>query len=119
MIRKSFFYEHHGVEEYYIYDPFSFDFDVWLRANGHMEQIIVQGDWKSPLLGVRFVPHTDAELEVYYPDGRPFVSMTELARLRTEAEARAATAEKERDAERTTREKLAAQLRALGIEPEE
>ena len=58
--------------------------------------------WTSPRLGIRF-EWTDAGLRLLRPDGRPLETYQELAD-RAEATARA--------------ERLAAQLRALGIEPE-
>ncbi len=51
--------------------------------------------WLSPRLGVRF-QLVDGELALYHPDGRQFESYVELERSR-----------------------MTAQLRALGIEPEE
>jgi Uma2 family endonuclease len=80
------------------------------------------------------------ELLLFGPDGRPFASPEELTAQRDRAEAereraqaerdhaetervRAETervrAEAERDAERQARERLAARLRALGVDPEE
>jgi len=57
----------------------------------------------SPKLGIKFVL-TPKTLEIYRPDGRKFLSPLELNQQAEEANQRA--------------ERLAAQLRALGIKPE-
>ena len=36
MERKLEFYDTYGVEEYYLYDPESFQLDGWLRQNNHL-----------------------------------------------------------------------------------
>ena len=58
------------------------------------------------------------ELKLIRPDGLPFETYTELA-ARAEQELRHAERERQRaEQERQRAEKLAAQLRALGVEPE-
>jgi hypothetical protein len=91
----------------------------------------------SPRLGVRF-ELTNGELELYRPDGRRFATFVELSQQR-EAEQQRADAERQRadgeqqradgeqqradaeqqraDAEQQRAERLAAQLRALGVDP--
>ena len=103
MARKKLFYESHGVEEYYVYDPYrvamegyhrgkSGKFVALRRANGHI----------SPRLGVRFELGDD--LVVRRPDGGRFLTFTELVEL---SEARQADAERERQA--AERERQAAE----------
>lgn len=59
--------------------------------------------WVSPRLQVRF-EFDGEELQLFYPDGRRFATYVELAEQAAQAQARAA--------------RLAEQLRALGIDPE-
>lgn len=103
MARKFRFYERFGVEEYYIYDPDTHDLRGWLRAGSSLEPIDGMPGWVSPRLGIRFELAPDG-LRILGPDGRPFETYVELACQRDEEHRRA--------------ERLAAQLRALGIEPE-
>lgn len=103
MARKLQFYDTHGVEEYYIYDPYRIRLKGYIRVpgNGLVELKKLDG-YVSPRLGIRF-DLSGEELAVYRPDGRPFESYLEVSER-----ADAATAELER---------LRAQLRAAGIEP--
>ncbi len=110
LARKLAFYDRHGVEEYYQYDPDRVRLKGWLRTDGRLEPIAATDGWVSPRLGVRF-DMSGAELVLYRPDGRPFATYQELA------EQRDALAE-QRDAERRRAERLAERLRALGIDPE-
>jgi len=96
MTRKWEFYERYGVEEYYIYDPTDNELEGMQRQEGRLRVIAEMDHWVSPRLGIKFVP-TPETLEIYRADGRKFLSTLEL----------------EQQAE-----KLAAQLRALGVEPE-
>jgi hypothetical protein len=73
--------------------------------------------WVSPRLGVRF-ELVNGELELYGPDGRRFVTYVELHRQRQEAERHAEEARQRADQERQRAERLAAQLRAMGGNPE-
>lgn len=63
-----------------------------------------------PRLGVRFALNADGELELYRPGGERFASYVELAAQREQERQRA-------EQERQRAERLAAQLRALGVEP--
>jgi Uma2 family endonuclease len=111
MLRKFRFYDRFGVEEYYIYDPDTYDFSPWVRTGDRLRFAEYEGSWTSPRLGVRFEPNAEAEMAVHYPDGRRFLTFVELGRARLDAEQRATDAE-----ERA--ERLAARLRELGIDPE-
>ena len=121
MINKFLFYDRHGVEEYYVYDPDHRDFAIALRQNGKLEIAPFSGEFVSPRLGVRFVLTEDAdELEVYHPDGRRFLSFVELEAERARAEAQLSNAEERlssaearaSDAEAKTREAEAARIAA-------
>jgi hypothetical protein len=58
-------------------------------------------------------------LKVYYPDGEPFLTTVELAQ-KVESEKQRAESEKQRaESEKQRADRLVAQLRLLGIEPNE
>lgn len=110
MTRKFVFYQRYGVEEYYVYDPDTGELDGWLRADHELHEIESISGWTSPRLGVRF-ELADGELQLYRPDGRKFATFVELELQRELAQRQA-----EREHQRA--ERLAAQLRALGIDPD-
>lgn len=111
MFRKHRFYERFGVEEYYLYDPDRGDLSGWLLGSGdRLEPIDDMEAWVSPRLGVTF--HlADGELVLTHPDGQRFETAVDIA-ARADAEQRRANDEHGRA------ERLTAQLRALGVEPE-
>ncbi len=111
MTKKLKFYDHHGVEEYYIYDPDDNELTGLQRIDGELIIIEEMAHWVSPLLGITF-ELTVETLLVYYPDGRLFLSTVELA---TQAEQEFQRAEQEKwraneEAQRAEREKLRAEL---------
>ncbi len=117
MVRKFRFYERYGVEEYYVYDPDTGELSGWLRRGDTLEEIEEMDGWVSPRLGVRFALEGN-ELVLYRPDGERFATYVELMAQR-DAERRRAEEAERRAAEAERRaERLAAQLRALGVEPE-
>jgi Uma2 family endonuclease len=83
MGKKLKFYEHHGVEEYYIYDPDRVDLTGWLRSGSELNVIEEMLGWISPRLEIRFELKSDT-LEIYRPDGERFLTYIELAQLREE-----------------------------------
>jgi hypothetical protein len=109
MYRKLRFYEEHGVEEYYLYDPNHNELEGWLRDDDGRSEIRDLNGWTSPRLGVRFDISAN-ELTLYGPDGRRFLTPQELAAERERVE-------QERDSVKLRSERIAAQLRALGVEP--
>ncbi|MGI0492268.1 Uma2 family endonuclease [Alkalinema pantanalense CENA528] len=117
MTKKQEFYDRYGVEEYYIYDPDRNDFNGLVRVEGQLRGIDDITDWQSPRLGIRFVL-TQETLEVYYPDGRRFLTTVELAARAEQAEERAEQAELQLEEERSRSARLAEQLKALGIDPD-
>jgi Uma2 family endonuclease len=104
MTRKFRFYERYGVEEYYLYDPDSGELSGWQRQGETLEEIEPMEGWVSPRLGVRFELDR-GELQLYRPDGERFATYVELL--------------EQREQERQRAERMAARLRALGIDPEE
>jgi len=78
MEKKLAFYQTYGVEEYYIYDPIRFIFSVYARRNDTLVlQEISEEEWLSPILGVRW-SMKNGMLELFRPDGQPFLSYLEL-----------------------------------------
>ena len=144
MMRKFAFYQRYQVEEYYLYDPDTGALQGWQRADHGLVEIPQMNGWVSPRLGVRFELR-DGELELYRPDGQRFITYLELMEqteqerhdrelAQQQAERAQQQAEQERrdrelaqrqaEVERRDRElaqaraeRLAEQLRALGIDP--
>jgi hypothetical protein len=137
---KFEFYDLHGVEEYYLYDPEPprNRLSGWLRQDGRLREIPSMQGWTSPHLGIRFVLTSDdlhiyaPDGEIYAPDGERFLTFGELKQRAEEAEQQAEQerkraeqqqkrAEQERkraEQEHQRAEKLAAHLRAMGIDPD-
>ena len=99
MDKKLLFYDRHGVEEYYIYDPDCDDLEGWLRRDGGLDAIETMDGWVSPRLQIRF-DCSGEELQIYRPDGQPFVSFAaiqqQLEQERQRAEQEHQRAEQER-----------------------
>ena len=75
----------------------------WRREGGKLVRLPEMNGFVSPRLGIRF-ELTLGHLTVFAPDGRPFRSPAEVI------------AERDETAERSAR--LAAKLRALGVDPD-
>jgi Uma2 family endonuclease len=139
LMRKLEFYDRFGVEEYYLYDPQRHHLNGWRRIDAKLAEIPVMHGWVSPRLGIRF-EFIEETLKLFGPDGQPFVSYIDLARQwnleqeraekehqraeqeRQQAEQERQQAEEEHqraEQQRERAERLAAQLRSLGIEPQE
>jgi hypothetical protein len=95
MQTKFNFYQTHGVEEYYIYDPKTRKLQGWLRQGQELMPIASLSGWVSPRLGIRFVVRSRKKLEIYYPDGRKFLSSTELAAQVEQAQQQAEIAQQQ------------------------
>ena len=138
MSQKIDFYETHGVEEYYIYDPADGTLLGYQSRGGQWTRIATMRGWISPRLKVRF-DLEEGELVLQGPDGRRFVSYVELHQQRQQAERRAERERKraeqqsqraeqqsqraEQESQRAEQEsrraeRLADKLRAMGIDPE-
>jgi Uma2 family endonuclease len=147
MRRKFQFYERYGVEEYYVYDPYTNVWQGWLRgADGQLDAIPSMEGWVSPRLGIRFSMQA-GDMELYHPDGSRFVTFVEQTkkadaqkiradqaevkamkakanaeRAKSKADKAKAEADKakaEAEKERKRAERLAKRLRALGINPDD
>ncbi len=105
---KFAFYEAYGVEEYYVYDPERNWLEGWQRRDERLMPIGELNGWVSPRLGIRLVVGR-TRLELYRPDGQPFISFSEQQR-QAEAE-RAARLAAEAELAR-----LRQRLRELGLE---
>jgi Uma2 family endonuclease len=110
MTRKFRFYERYGVEEYYLYDPDSGELYGWRRHGDSLDEVPSMAGLISPRLGIRF-ELVDGELQLFRPDGQRFLTYLQFAAQRQEERQRA-------DQERQQKEKFAAKLRELGIDPD-
>ncbi|MCL1464481.1 Uma2 family endonuclease [Argonema galeatum] len=111
MERKLIFYDRHGVEEYYIYNPDLNELRGWLRGEDGLDTIALMANWVSPRLDIRFDLSGD-KLQIYRPDGEGFSTYLEIERRRSQAE-EALQQEKRRS------QLLAERLREMGINPDE
>lgn len=116
MSRKFHFYEQHGAQEYYILDPDHARVEGYLNHPAGFTDVPDMDGWVSPRLGIRF--GLGKGLQLFYPDGRPFLSFVELGRLLERADRRAGDESRRADAERARADKLAAKLRELGGNPD-
>lgn len=131
MAKKVNFYELHGVEEYYEYDPDRHQLRGRQRLANRLISISDMHKWISPLLGIRF-EMTEDVLNIYSPSGDRFLTPVELSqardqacqqakdeRQRAEDERQRAENEKQRaENEKQRADRLAERLRALGIDPD-
>jgi Uma2 family endonuclease len=92
---KFQFYERHGVEEYYIYDPDEFTLEGWQRRGNRLVEILQMRNWVSPRLGIRFDWQPRQELALYCPDGRAFLSFVALGEQMEEAQQKIVQIEQE------------------------
>ncbi|MBW4553644.1 MAG: Uma2 family endonuclease [Aphanocapsa sp. GSE-SYN-MK-11-07L] len=118
MTRKLEFYQCYGVEEYYLYDPDRNRLQGWLRQGSELSEITDLHGWISPRLGICFQPG-EPELEIYYPEGKQFLSSVKLSQRADQAEQQVER-EKQRAEEAEQRlDQLTAYLRSQGINPED
>jgi Uma2 family endonuclease len=86
---KLAFYEKHGVEEYYLYDPDSNRLYGYTRRSDVLRRVRPVDGFVSPRLRIRF-DLSGPELVVRRPDGQPFLTFEDLEAARDDAERRAA-----------------------------
>jgi Uma2 family endonuclease len=94
MAAKLDFYDEHGVEEYYIYDPQKNRLQGYRRGATTLVGLTALHGFTSPRLGIQF-DLSGPELVVRYPDGPPFLLFEELEAIRL-ATAQRAEEEKQR-----------------------
>ncbi len=112
---KLQFYELHGVEEYYVIDPYDQLVYGYTRRALRLSAIRKVLDFTSPRLGIRF-EKSDGELRIVSRSGRPFQTRSEqVGDLKSELVEK----REELQAERKQKEQFAAKLRELGIDPDQ
>jgi hypothetical protein len=117
MLRKLSFYDRHGVEEYYIYDPDRIELSGLQRGEQGLKVIEAMDGWVSPRLQIRF-QMTDGGLEIYRPDGQRFLTHSELGQQLEQARQQADQERERAEQERERADRLAARLRAAGLDPD-
>jgi len=119
MAKQFSFYDTYGVEEYYLYDPYKIVLRGWIRLGNDLTEIAYMNGWRSPRLKIQFET-TDADLYIYYPDGRKFLSTVEFDN-RVEAERQRAELSDQRAEEalrKAEEERLRAELAEQKAEAE-
>jgi Uma2 family endonuclease len=94
MADKFAFYEDHGAEEYYLYDPDNNRLYIFVRQDDALVRVPQVDGFVSPRLGIRF-DLSGPEMLVFSPDGRRFRTFEELEAERVQAEQRATDAERQ------------------------
>lgn len=74
---KLDFYQRHGADEYYLYDPERIVLKGWLRSPEKLEPIESMLGWVSPRLGIRF-EIVEGELQVFHPNGDSRLRLRQL-----------------------------------------
>jgi Uma2 family endonuclease len=85
MIDKFSFYDDHGAEEYYVYDPERDQLVVFVRGRETLRRVVPVQGFVSPRMKIRF-DLSGEEMVVYRPDGRRFLTPEELDETRQQAE---------------------------------
>jgi Uma2 family endonuclease len=117
MINKSLFYQRYGVEEYYIYDPDTLELSGFVLAEDAFTVVENINGWISPRLRIRFQITPD-NLEIYYPDGRKFLTSLELNQRVEQEYQRAEQERHEKEVAIQQYQELLAKLQAKGIDLE-
>jgi Uma2 family endonuclease len=129
---KRKFYTRYGVEEFYEYDPDHEQLSVWIRSGKSLLETKNPSGFLSPRLGVRFELPDEGSLHVIRPDGRPFLTYSEMItaaelqqrrvleeqRRADDERKRAEVAQQRADEAARRAEALAAKLRELGVDPD-
>jgi Uma2 family endonuclease len=72
MATKHGFYEEHGVQEYYDFDPETNHLMVFRRVGDVLRGVAFNNNWTSPLLGIRF-ELTQPEMTIWTPENVKFL----------------------------------------------
>jgi Uma2 family endonuclease len=87
MADKLAFYEEHGVEECYVYDPDANHLQLYVRQGDVLRRVRPADGFVSPRLGIRF-DLSGPVMVVRGPDGQPFLTFEQLEAARKQAEQR-------------------------------
>ncbi len=112
MADKLDWYDRHGVEEYYVYDPDRNRLAVYVRRGEVLRRMHPADGFASPRLKIRF-QMTTPEMMVYRPDGRPFLTFDQLEAARAQAEEARRQAEEARRQAIERAEKAEAEVERL------
>jgi Uma2 family endonuclease len=104
MHRKFKFYERHGVEEYYVYNPEDGELVGYERQGQELVEVVFMQDWISPRLNVR-LRLVGNELELYGPDGSRFLSYLDVMAQMEQERAGKERALREAEQERAGKER--------------
>ncbi len=85
---KLLFYENHGVEEYYVYDPVKNALKIYTRGRAALVRTRDIPGYVSRRMGIRF-EMTKPEMTVYRPNGERFLIPAEIEAERDAARKRA------------------------------
>lgn len=118
MEKKLLFYERYGVEEYYIYNPDTYELRGWLRTADGLDAIDAMQDWLSPRLDIKFHP-SDADLEIARPDGTKFFSYAEIAQQLEQTTQQLEQERQQAEAAEAARQQAIPKLLALGLSVEQ
>jgi Uma2 family endonuclease len=95
MLAKFGFYERHGVEECYFFDPEVTEVLGWIREGDKLREIRSMQGWVSPRLQIRFEV-IDGLLQIFGRDGKRFATFEEVAQEKQRAEQKQLRAEREK-----------------------
>jgi Uma2 family endonuclease len=119
MDEKLQFYDEHGVQEYYSYNPDTNELKVWIRGRATLARARFKDRFFSPRMGICF-DLTGPEMRVFQSNGDAFLTYDQLKTLqeqetrRAEAERQRAEAERQRAEEEHRRaEETQAAMRTL------
>ena len=119
MAAKLLFFNRYGVEEYYLYDTETKELDGFVREDLDLVPIEdISDGWTSPLTKIRF-DLSERELKLFRPDGTPFETYQELIEKAEQAEQKAEQAEQKAEQAEQKALRLAAKLKALGVDPDQ
>jgi Uma2 family endonuclease len=109
METKFQFYQQHGIEEYYLYDPTKNRLQGWLRKGKKLTEVAQMEGWKSPRLGIKFST-TSGDLALFHPNGEQFASYVEIVEQRDRERQRADLEQERADRNERDRQQTQAQL---------
>ncbi|MBI2376174.1 MAG: Uma2 family endonuclease [Deltaproteobacteria bacterium] len=120
MVKKLQFYDRHGAEEFYIFDPDRLTLAGYVRRGAALVPVDQLAGFVSPRLGIRFELRDDG-LEIFDREGARFRSYADLAKAHREQLERAQqeTARAEAEKDRAEAEKHRAQVEQARAEAAE